>query len=89
MNLWRFKTIRLSFYVTQDQLMKLFTPFGVVTEVDLVIDPRTKRPKGFGFVSYKSHIEAEKAMKSMNGRASAPMQKIVDGRLLLVEPANK
>ncbi|KAK7335758.1 hypothetical protein VNO80_27781 [Phaseolus coccineus] len=72
----------LSFYATQDQLKKLFAPFGLVTSVNLVVDPRTKRPKGFAFVSYKSQIEAEKAMKAMNGR-------IVDGRLIFVEPANE
>ncbi|TKY48442.1 Glycine-rich RNA-binding protein 4 [Spatholobus suberectus] len=73
---------RLSFYTTQEQLKTLFSPFGVVTKADLVVDPETKRPKGFGFVSYDSEIEAEKAMKAMNGR-------IVNGRLILVEPANE
>ncbi|KAK7402175.1 hypothetical protein VNO78_14229 [Psophocarpus tetragonolobus] len=73
---------RLSFYTTLDQLKKLFSPFGVVTNANLVMDPVTKRHKGFGFVSYKTEIEAEKAMKAMNGR-------IVNGRLLLVEPANE
>ncbi|KAK6646033.1 hypothetical protein PHAVU_L003243 [Phaseolus vulgaris] len=73
---------RLSFYTTQDQLKKLFAPFGLVTSVNLVVDPRTKRPKGFAFVSYESQIEAEKAMRAMNGR-------IVDGRLIFVEPANE
>ncbi|RDX72439.1 hypothetical protein CR513_48080, partial [Mucuna pruriens] len=42
--------------------------FNSALPVDLVIDPRTKRPKGFGFVSYDSEIEAERAMKAMNGR---------------------
>ncbi|BAT91892.1 Organelle RRM domain-containing protein [Vigna angularis] len=71
---------RLSFYITQDKLQKLFAPFGQLASVNLVFDPRTKRPKGYGFVSYNTEIEAEKALKAMNGR-------IVDGRLLLVEPA--
>ncbi|KAL5152259.1 Organelle RRM domain-containing protein 1, chloroplastic [Glycine soja] len=72
----------LSFYTTQEQLKKLFSPFGLVTQADLALDPITKRPKGFGFVSFKSEIEAEKACKAMNGR-------IVNGRLILVEPANE
>ncbi|KAG4972343.1 hypothetical protein JHK85_038764 [Glycine max] len=59
---------RLSFYTTQEQLKKLFSPFGLVTQADLALDPITKRPKGFGFVSFKSEIEAEKACKAMNGR---------------------
>ncbi|QCE09251.1 cold-inducible RNA-binding protein-like [Vigna unguiculata] len=73
---------RLSFYATQEQLKKLFAPFGEVASVNLVVDPKTKRTKGYGFVSYNTQIEAEKALKAMNGR-------IVDGRLLLVEPAGE
>ncbi|CAK8536124.1 unnamed protein product [Lathyrus sativus] len=71
---------RLSFYITNDQFVKLFSPFGALKEASLVIDQKTKRPKGFGFVSYESEIEAEKAVKALNGR-------IVDGRLIFVEPA--
>ncbi|KAE9600638.1 hypothetical protein Lal_00045519 [Lupinus albus] len=71
---------RLSFFTTTEQLKVLFSPFGVITEANLVLDSRTRRPKGFGFVSYESEIQAEKAVKAMNGR-------IVDGRLIFVEPA--
>ncbi|GMN24308.1 hypothetical protein TIFTF001_000522 [Ficus carica] len=44
----------------------------------LVLDSKTQRPKGFGFVTYESEVEAQKALKAMNGR-------IVDGRLIFVE----
>ena len=37
----------------------------------LVKHPKTQRPKGFGFVTYDSEIEAQKALKAMNGRVSA------------------
>ncbi|CAA0837682.1 RNA-binding (RRM/RBD/RNP motifs) family protein [Striga hermonthica] len=69
---------RLSFYITTRELERLFSPFGVVEEVRLVKDPRTRRPKGFGFVKYASELEAQNALKAMNGR-------IVDGRLIFVE----
>ncbi|XP_004487030.1 small RNA-binding protein 11, chloroplastic [Cicer arietinum] len=71
---------RLSFYTTMEQFKSMFSPFGVLTEATLVMDPKIKRAKGFGFVSYRSEIEAEKAMKSLNGT-------IVNGRLIFVEPA--
>ncbi|QHO30661.1 uncharacterized protein DS421_8g235180 [Arachis hypogaea] len=70
----------LSFYTTKDQLKNLFSPFGQVTEVNLVMDSKTGRTKGFGFVSYQSENEALKAIKAMNGR-------IIAGRLIFVEPA--
>ncbi|KAK6776891.1 hypothetical protein RDI58_027892 [Solanum bulbocastanum] len=69
---------RLSFYTTSEQLKKLFSPFGVVTEARLVKDPRTQRPKGFGFVTFESEADAQNALNSLNGR-------IVDGRLIFVE----
>ncbi|KAK3189927.1 hypothetical protein Dsin_029488 [Dipteronia sinensis] len=34
----------------------------------LVKDPKTQRPKGFGFVSFRSEDEAQKALEAMNGR---------------------
>ncbi|KAL5581059.1 hypothetical protein UlMin_013501 [Ulmus minor] len=71
---------RLSSYTTNENLKKLFSPFGVVKEARLVKHPKTLRPKGFGFVTYDSEIEAQKALKAMNGR-------IVDGSLIFVEVA--
>ncbi|XP_021887634.1 small RNA-binding protein 11, chloroplastic [Carica papaya] len=71
---------RLSFYITNQQLKQLFSPFGVVTEARLVIDRETRRPKGFGFVTFESEIDAQKALEAMNGR-------ILDGRLIFVEVA--
>ncbi|XP_030498142.1 organelle RRM domain-containing protein 6, chloroplastic [Cannabis sativa] len=72
---------RLSSFTTNERFKKLFSPFGSITEARLVMDSRTQRPKGFGFVTFESEIEAQKALKAMNGR-------IVDGRLIFVEVAH-
>ncbi|XP_011095595.1 cold-inducible RNA-binding protein [Sesamum indicum] len=69
---------RLSFYITTGELKRLFSPFGLIEEVRLIKDPRTQRPKGFGFVKFASELDAQNALKAMNGR-------IVDGRLIFVE----
>ncbi|BFG30077.1 glycine-rich RNA-binding protein 4 mitochondrial isoform X2 [Prunus yedoensis var. nudiflora] len=37
----------------------------------MAVDRITQRPKGFGFVTYKSDVEAQKALKAMNGRCRA------------------
>ncbi|KAK7272085.1 hypothetical protein RJT34_28472 [Clitoria ternatea] len=71
---------RLSFFTTTKRLKALFSPFGAVTDANIVIDGKTGRPKGFGFVTYESQTQAEKAIKVMNGR-------FVDGRLIFVAPA--
>lgn len=36
----------------------------------LVRDPKTQRPKGFGFVTFESEVEAQKALKAMDGRVT-------------------
>ncbi|KAI9126695.1 hypothetical protein K1719_002291 [Acacia pycnantha] len=61
-------TLRLSFFTTVSHLRNLFSPFGKITEACLVKDPKTQRPEGFGFVSYESEIEAERAINAMNAR---------------------
>ncbi|KAK9055385.1 hypothetical protein SSX86_026468 [Deinandra increscens subsp. villosa] len=71
---------RLSFYTTNKDLKRLFSPFGAITEARLVVDPRTQRPKGFGFVTFESDADAQSALRAMNG-------KIIDGRLIFVEVA--
>lgn len=71
---------RLSGYTTNEELIEMFSPFGVVTQARLIKDPKTQRPKGFGFVKFESEVDAEKALKAMNGR-------IVRGRLIFVEIA--
>ncbi|WCJ41206.1 RNA-binding (RRM/RBD/RNP motifs) family protein [Euphorbia peplus] len=71
---------RLSPYTTNEKLEKLFSQFGVVKEARLVRDSETQKPKGFGFITFESEVEAQKALKTMNGR-------IVDGGLIFVEVA--
>ncbi|XP_043817657.1 cold-inducible RNA-binding protein isoform X3 [Manihot esculenta] len=63
---------RLSFYTTNQKLEQLFSPFGVVKEARLVVDPETRKPRGFGFVTFDSESQARKALKAMNGRALFP-----------------
>ncbi|CAN7038310.1 hypothetical protein BRARA_B01061 [Brassica rapa] len=71
---------RLSGYTTDQSLRQLFSPFGQIKEARLIKDSQTQRPKGFGFVTFESEDDAQKAMKALDG-------KIVDGRLIFVEAA--
>ncbi|TVU47505.1 hypothetical protein EJB05_07108, partial [Eragrostis curvula] len=58
----------LSFYTTEEELKDIFSPFGSVKQARLMRDNQTGRVKGFGFVTYSSQAEAEKAIKAMDGR---------------------
>ncbi|XP_047090164.1 organelle RRM domain-containing protein 6, chloroplastic-like isoform X1 [Lolium rigidum] len=73
---------RLSFYTTEEEFKNIFSPFGAIEEARLVRDNQTGRPKGFGFVKYKSEMEAQKAVRAMDGR-------IVRGRLIFAEIAKE
>ncbi|KAF9591753.1 hypothetical protein IFM89_007083 [Coptis chinensis] len=56
----------MSFYSNESDLINLFSPFGKVKDAKLVMDYRTNRPKGFGFISFESEEQAQKALKAIN-----------------------
>jgi cold-inducible RNA-binding protein len=70
----------LSFNTTENQLQDLFSAHGSVTEVDLIMDKFTGRPRGFAFVTMESKEAAEAAIKAVHGQN-------VDGRALTVNEA--
>ncbi|TGZ56461.1 hypothetical protein CRM22_010145 [Opisthorchis felineus] len=51
-----------------DVLLAAFNTFGNVTECKIIKDMHTQKPKGYGFVAYKSREEAERAIQVMNGQ---------------------
>ncbi|KAJ8534052.1 hypothetical protein K7X08_007376 [Anisodus acutangulus] len=58
----------LSFYTTEEGLSEAFSQHGQVIEAKIVTDRVSDRSKGFGFVTYASEDEAEKALQEMNGK---------------------
>jgi len=53
--------------VTEDQFQEMFGAFGQVTSAVLMKDDQGNS-KGFGFVNYAGHEEAQKAIDTMNGK---------------------
>lgn len=70
----------LPFSATDDELRTLFAQHGTVTDVHIVIDRETNRSRGFGFVSYATDDEAQRATDALNGKPFA-------GRPLVVKDA--
>jgi cold-inducible RNA-binding protein len=70
----------LSFNVTENDLQDAFAEFGTVSEVNVMMDRATNRPRGFAFVTMSSKEEADKAIQAMNGKQ-------LDGRALTVNEA--
>lgn len=52
--------------VTQPELEALFQPFGHVESCVIVLDSKTGKSKGFGFVEMPNPRDAIKAIKGLN-----------------------
>ena len=57
----------LSFNTTENELQDAFAAHGTVTEVNLMVDRMTGRPRGFAFVTMSTPEEAQKAIEAMHG----------------------
>jgi len=58
----------LGFHVTEEDLRKLFEPFGQVASAKLIIDRESGRSRGFGFVQMDSDTDSSKAMAALNNK---------------------
>src|SRR5580765_7923158 len=70
----------LSFNATENQLQDLFAAYGPVTEVDMIMDKFSGKPRGFAFVTMETKEAADAAVQALHG-------KDVDGRALTVNEA--
>ena len=65
---------------TEEDLRVLFEVYGKVQSCTLVLDKKSDRSKGFGFVEMPSPGESKAAIKNLNG-------KDVDGNSIRVKKA--
>lgn len=70
----------LSYNVTENDLEDLFSKHGTVTEVNLMLDRMSGKPRGFAFVTMGSKEAADAAAAALNGKEH-------DGRALTVNEA--
>jgi RNA recognition motif-containing protein len=57
----------LNYSLSEDELEKVFSPYGEVTSVKIIRDKYTDQSKGFGFIEMKSDADAQKAIDELNG----------------------
>ncbi len=72
----------LSFHTSEADLKDLFSKFGSVSSVKIIIDRETNRSRGFAFVEMPSEEEGNAAMSGLN-------QKEIEGRALSVSLARE
>lgn len=70
----------LAFHLTENEIQDIFSPFGTVQEVKLILDKLTGKSRGFAFVTMASDGEAERALSEMNGQR-------IEGRALAITEA--
>src|ERR1700730_15009982 len=70
----------LNFDTTEGDLRNLFEPFGEISNISVINDRETGRPRGFAFVEMADDREAAQAMTDLNGKEVA-------GRTLKVNEA--
>ena len=58
----------LSYNADEQSLGDLFAEFGEVSNVRIMTDRETGRPRGFGFVEMPNDAEATKAISALNGQ---------------------
>jgi len=59
----------LPFQTTDVELRELFGQYGEVTDVTLITDRETGRPRGFGFVEMREDNSAREAIGAIDGKA--------------------
>ena len=70
----------LAFTTTEEELERLFEPYGSVDRTQIITDRDTGRSRGFGFVEMPNAPEANAAILALNGTAQG-------GRTLTVNEA--
>lgn len=59
-------------YTTEDHLMEIFAPFGIIKTVKVMRDKRTGESKRIGFVKFENQESATAAVERMNGFKLVP-----------------
>lgn len=70
----------LNYSVKDSDLNKIFSEYGEVTSIKLIVDHETKNSKGFAFISMKNSNEGSIAIEELNDAE-------YDGRKMVVREA--
>ncbi len=72
---------KLNYDTSEDTLEQLFSAYGEVDSVKIIMDRDTGRSKGFGFVEMSDDEAAQEAIENLN-------ESNLEGRTIIVKKAN-
>lgn len=58
----------LSYQTNESGLLKHLSQFGHVTSIRIITDKESGKSKGFGFATFDSSDDADKAVQELNGQ---------------------
>jgi RNA recognition motif-containing protein len=68
--------------MSEDELEEVFTKYGRVEKVQIMVDPHSRESRGFGFVQMSTPEEADAAKEALTGEERY-------GRVLTIEKARR
>ena len=71
----------ISFHTSESDLQDMFSKYGAVSSVKIIMDRETNRSRGFGFVEMEDE-GGKKAMQELNGKE-------IEGRAINLSPARE
>ena len=57
----------MPFDIKAPNLVKAFSKFGLIRDVNVPLNNETNQSRGFGFIEFTDKEEAQKAITEMNG----------------------
>lgn len=72
----------LSFQMIEESLNKMFSKFGTVSSVKIILDRQTQESRGFAFVEMPAEAEGKEALVALNNKE-------VEGRTMNVSAAKE
>jgi len=63
----------LSYNRDRNGLKSIFSKFGKINHIKIVVEPTTNQLRGMAFIEMSTFVEADKAIKELNGQ-------VIDGR---------
>jgi cold-inducible RNA-binding protein len=71
----------IPYTMKEQDLIDVFQEFGPVDSAKVIIDKKTRRSKGYGFVEMKNEGDEDEAVEALNGKE-------IGGRKVKVSKAN-